>query len=78
MKHVKVDVDLPGMRAEGTVVLGDWTGDGSIPNGSNMLAPYVDELWVIGRDDEEIGEMLSKSALADIENRLIMAAREVA
>lgn len=69
-KRIKVNIDWKGLQCEGTVVFGDTSGDRSVPGGEFELAPYVEDLEVLGPEGD-IMEYLSSNAIGIIEDIMI-------
>lgn len=69
-ERIPVAIDWKGLQCEGTVVVGDTGGDRSVPGGEFELAPYVEDLQVMGPEGD-IMEYLSLKAVVIIIDMMI-------
>jgi len=65
-----------GLTVKGKIVSGDWIGDSSIPNGTQKLSPYIDEIGVETDDGTDITDWLTKDSLRSIEESFLDAVLE--
>jgi hypothetical protein len=68
--HQRIETEVFGLNVKGTLIVGDWYGDKSIPNGTVNLDPYVEDMCVEA-NGYEITAYLTDDAIIEIEERII-------
>lgn len=74
--NIDVNMDWNGLSVTGTVVYGDWEGDGSIPRGKKYLPPYVSDMMVDSPEEEPFDKYLNEMAHQEIVDAMIEWANE--
>ena len=72
MTMTKVSVDYCELTCSGKVIIGDWEGDPSVPNGTRELPPYVDDVTAVA-GEVDVYELLSQGVQDEICDKLIAA-----
>ena len=54
-----VTSNLFGLTIRGRIVIGDWDGDPSIPNGVRHWPPYIEDLEVLSPDGTDMLDYLT-------------------
>ena len=76
MREVWVETEYRGFEISGHVIIGDTTGDGSVPGGISVMEPYCNDLSISINGKDDISDMLTADACVDCEEALIEVALE--
>jgi hypothetical protein len=64
--RIQINTTWNGLDVTGELIIGDWYGDNTIPNGTKMLDPYIDDMDVYA-GGESIIDWLTEEAIDSIE-----------
>ena len=71
---MKVSIQWHGLTVEATVVIGDWEGDPSVPNGVHHLPAYTEDVAISDADGNDMGDYINKQGMDDIDEILLIEA----
>lgn len=72
MKDERKVIEYRGLICEARIIVGDWEGDPSIPNGVRELPPYCEDIYIHAPgDDYDLYNMFTDEAIEEIIEELL-------